>query len=660
METLTLNRKDFVWAKWTKSDIRRIGEEAVALKKKFYSDIKKIPVGERTFENTIRAIEYSDYEISDIAGFIRVHREANTSSDIRAEAKRTLDFMNKKLVDIEYDEGIYRAVKDYERIEKDKAKLKPEDRKLLKDMLLGYKRMGFSLSITKRKKLQNNIKRLTKLSANFLYNINEYKDHILVTREELDGLPERYIRGLSKDKKTQKYKVSLEYPDMSPFMSKARNSQKRKELNDKSLKKGGQKNIRLLNEIIDLRTKNARLLGYKTHADYILEPRMAKTRQNVLSFLETLMVKINVGLKKDMDALTKLKRAQTGNSTAKIKQYDIAYYSDQLRNNRYSIDTELVREYFPIGVVKKGMFEIYQKLFSVRFEKLKGYQLWHKDVELYAVKDKGRIVSYFALDPYPRDGKYGHACAMDIVKGRVCPDGDKYIAPFSVMLVNFQKPTKGTPSLLSHGEVEVFFHEFGHIMHMVLTRAKYMSQSGASTALDFVEAPSQMFENWIWDNKMLNILSEHYKTRKNLPQSLLENMLKAKFHLVYYSTMRQLILALFDIKLHTGSTRDIPALYSRLVKKYVGITLFEGQLFPAGFGHLVGYDAGYYGYMWSKVFASDMFTRFAERGILNKKIGAEYRKIILEKGSSDEEMRLLENFLGRKPNNKAFLNEIGL
>jgi len=660
MKTKTYTKKDFAWTGWNERDIKKAAEEIVVEKKKRYAEIKKIPANERTFENTIYAIESSDYDLSDRAGFIHVLGQTSTSKKIRTAAKKAEEFLSKKSIEIEYDEKIYEAVKKYVKNKNKKEKLDNESKKLLKDILIGYKRMGFELMKEKRKKLQENIKKRSKLSSDFSHNINEYKDYILVTRRELDGLPENYIKGLKKDKKTGRYKVTLDYPDIGPFMAKANDALKRKELAEKALRKGGKKNLILLDKIVALRKENARILGYKSHADYKTEVRTVKTTARALSFVNGLMRKANVGARKDIKDLTELKREQTKNKNTKIENHDIAYYSDQLKQKRFSIDSEKVREYFPIDTVKRGTFKIYQELFSVKFEKLSGFPLWHKDVELYAVKDDGKIISYFALDLYPREGKYGHACAIDMIGGRKMSGDNIYIAPIAVMLANFPKPRKGHPSLLSHGEVETFFHEFGHIMHMVLTRAKYLSQSGANTAWDFVEAPSQMLEHWVWDKKMLNILSGHYKTGVNLPKEMLSNMLKGKQHMVSYGVVRQLIFALFDIKLHTENTKDTAVMYAKLIKKYTDVVLPKTQIFPAGFGHMMGYDAGYYGYMWSKVFAVDMFSRFKRAGLLNKKVGYEYRKIILERGSSEEEMKLLEKFLKRKSDNKAFLKEIGL
>ncbi|VAW11974.1 Thimet oligopeptidase [hydrothermal vent metagenome] len=657
MKRITYTKKDFAWTGWGATEIKKAADEVVAHKKKKYAEIKKIPACERTFENTIYAIEAADYDVIDNLYFIDLLVNASPKESVRKAAKKAINMLESKLVDIEFDEGLYRAVKEYS---KKNEKLKGEDKKLFEDMLLSYKRMGFELSAKKQKELKKNIKKLNKLSTDFSNNINEYKDSVAITKDELAGLPENYIKGLSKDKKGR-YIVTLDYPDFFPFMKNAESAPRRKELMDKSLQKGGEKNMKLLSEILELRRQNAKLLGYDTHADFKTEVKTAKTAKKALSFVHGLMGKIRKGTVSDMSQMTELKKRFLGIPNVKLEYYDILYYINQLQKEKFNVDSEKVREYFPLETVKKGTFEIYSKLLSVQFQKLKGYPLWHKDVELYAVKDSsGQIISYFLLDMHPRENKYGHACVSPLVYGKKKQFKDEYTAPMACMLANFPKPSKTHPSLLSHGEVETFFHEFGHIMHDVLTTAKYASQAGYSVAWDFVEAPSQMLENWVWDKKMLNILSKHYKTKKNLPKGMLDNMLKAKDHMVYYFTMRQLVLAMFDLTLHTKNIKNPSNLYNDLVKEYVGVTFPKENIWPAGFGHLMGYDAGYYGYMWSKVFASDMFTKFQKNGLLDKKIGDRYKKWILEKGSSMDEMELLKKFLGRKPSNKAFLKEIGL
>lgn len=661
MNVKPYTKKDFQWTQWSAQDIKRLVPKIVEHKKERYAEIKKIPKEKRTFENTIYAIEASSYETNPLLYQIELLMNVSPDKTIRETAKSTLDVLRKKLIDITYDEKIYRAVKEYG---EKKEKLVGEDKKLLKDMVLGYRRMGFELSPAKRKIFQSNIKKLTLLSQQFQKNINDYRDHIVLSLSETKGLPESYLARLHRDKKGN-YVVTLEYPDSGPFMENAENADKRRELADKNSRKGGEKNLVLARKILTLRKKNAALLGYKNYAEYKIEDKMARRPSHVYSFLQELMPKLALIAKKELTELTHLKRKLTNNKHAVLAYYDLAYYANQLKKKRFAVNDEELRKYFPFWKVKQGIFEIYQDLLGVRFEQVHGYPLWHKDVELYAVKaPHGAVISYFLLDLYPREGKYTHACASEVIDGRLVSYKDKseYTPPLACMIANFTKPVNDTPSLLSHSEVETFFHEFGHVMHFVLTQASYASQSGFHTAWDFVEAPSQMLENWTWEEKALKMLSLHYETKKPLPDTLLKNLLKTRKFMIGYDSLRQLVFALFDMEIHTRKTvKSFPKTYHTLVNQWVEVSPSPKSLFPASFGHFAGgYDAGYYGYMWSRVYAADMFTRFKKEGLLNPRTGRDYRTWILEKGGSRKEMELVKGFLGRNPNNKAFLKEIGL
>ena len=317
-------------------------------------------------------------------------------------------------------------------------------------------------------------------------------------------------------------------------------------------------------------------------------------------------------------------------------------------------------------LVTEGMLAVYQKLLGLTFREIPKAATWHPDVKLYEVSDaaSGESIAHFYMDLFPREGKYKHAAAFTLIQGRRLPDGT-YQKPVSAMVANFNKPTKDKPSLIKHGEheeVETYFHEFGHIMHQTLTKAKYGRFSGSNTARDFVEAPSQMLENWVWDPAVLDSLSGHYKDRnKKLPKELLEKMIAAKNMNVGLKSLRQMLFASVDQSYHTqGDIEDTTAVYRALQNKIARIPMSPGVHPEASFGHLMGYDSGYYGYMWSLVFAEDMFSRFKQEGVLNPAIGRRYRELILESGSARDEAQLLREFLGREPNEDAFLKSIGL
>ena len=653
----TYSPTNLEWVKWQAKDINKVADEILDFKIKAYKTIKTIGAKDRNFKNTIAAIEDSSSDITAPLHFIHILLNASPNKNIRDAAQKAIQKIERKLIDIEYDEKIYKAVKEYEQ---KKEKLVGEDLKLFQDFLRDYKRMGFELPLKQRQKLKNNLKTISRLSSLFEKNIHEYKDSIKVSREELKGLPENYINGLKKSAKN-KYIVTLQYPDLIPFLENAENESKRKELAEKNLHLGGDRNLKLIKQIIKLRDKNAKILKYKNHADFTTEIKMAKTGKNVLLFINGLINKLKKGYKKDYNLLLNQKVKLKKKTYSRIEFYETSYLSNQLRKNLLNVDNEKIREYFPLETVKNGTFRIYSKLFTINFKKLNGYNLWHKDVEFYQITDKNKsIIGYFTLDLYPREGKFNHMAVFPIIPSRKI-DG-KRTPTFCAMLGNFPKPNKKYPSLLSHEEVSTFFHEFGHIMHENLSQTKYRYHAGTTVARDFVEAPSQMLEYWTKDKAMLKILSGHWKNPKQkLPEQLLKNLIKSKELLICSWTLRQLVFALYDLNLHLNQNIEkINSSFLNLVKKYQKIQLPKNTIFAAGFGHLVGYDAGYYGYLWSRVFAADMFTRFQKEGLLNSKTGNDYKQWILEKGSGVEPTDLLKGFLKRKPNNKAFLKEIGL
>lgn len=659
MKIKTYTKNDFKWCSWKLGEFSDLPEKAISEIKEDYKKIKAIPAKERSFENTILALERAGKNYGRMLSFMDFLAEVSPEEKVRNKANELQEKYSKMIVDVVYDEEIYKAILDYAKI---KEKLEDDKRLLFKDTLRGYKRMGFDLPKAKREKLKRNLKELSKLSIAYGKNLNNYKDHIILKESETVGLPQPYLNNLKRDKKGN-YIVSLEYPDIGPFLTNSPIDKKRKEIADKNIKKGGKKNIELLTKMIKLRHENAKILGYKNYAEYVLEERLAKNPKNVFKFLRDIHDKLLMKAKTEREEISTLKREITGNKKAVYEYYD-GYYANELKKKNYNIDNEKVREYFPFEKVKQGLFETYETLFGVKFEEEKDISLWHKDARLYSVKDGGQIISYFAMDLFPREGKYGHAAAFPLITGHIENGeyGKNYVAPLTALVCNFPRPTKENPSLLSHGEVETLFHEFGHVMHSILTKARFESQAGFNVKWDFVEMPSQMLEQWVWHKEILKKISSHYKTGESLPDGLIDRMIKAKHFMTASHYLRQMILALFDMELHTKiPKKKIQDIYAVMTKKSTGFVLPKDQIFPASFGHIAsGYAAGYYSYAWAECFAIDMFSRFEKEGLLNKKTGADYRKWILEKGGSMEELDLIRGFLGRAPNNKAFLRYIGI
>ncbi|MEK7110316.1 MAG: M3 family metallopeptidase [Patescibacteria group bacterium] len=659
-EIAPYTEEDISWARWGPKEIHAAALEAIAIRRRAHETVKGIPHALQTFMNTVYALERASTEAGWRANVLHVLLNVSPERRVREAAQKAIEMLQKTMIELAYDEGVYLAVRTYA---SRKEHLDPEPTKLLHDILRDYRRMGLELPLGRRAELKENLQVLAKLQTAYSKNLNDYKDHITVSRDELAGLPESYIARLERGPKGTHH-VSLRYPDLFPFMENAESDAKRAELGEKALRRGGPKGIELLEKMIALRDANARLLGYASHAAFQTEIRMAKNPEHVRKMILDILRRLDPKLRRELRELTVMKRRRLKNQRARLESSDISFYSNHLKQKRYGIDNEKVREYFSLEAVKKGTFAIYEQLFSIRFRRLP-WRLWHQDAELYEIREKtGALTGYFALDLHPRDGKYGHAAVFPALTSHVPlqgPGAGHRLPPISVVAANFPKSTPERQSCLTHDEVETFFHEFGHIMHSTLSKTTFASQTGFSTALDFVEAPSQMFESWVWDEKTLALFSGRADApKKKIPPALAKKLIASRRHMIGYWAVRQLVMALYDQELHGGGKKNIIGLYAKLVERYTGIRVPKSQLFAAGWTHMVEYDAGYYGYMWSRVYGADMFTRFEREGILNPKTGGEYRTLVLEKGASMDENTLVRNFLGREPNNRAVLRELGL
>ena len=617
-----------------------------------------IPQADRTFENTIMGYERAFDNYGNALGMSGFLSYVSTDKKFRDAANDLQMQISQYMVDVATRRDVYKAIREYTDTN---PRLDPVQAKLVKEMLIGFKNSGMDLNDADLEKFKALNKEKAEYIIKFDKNIQEYKDPLAVTKEQLQGLGEDYIKKLTKTD-DGKYLVTLDYPDYVPFMQNADDEQARKELEFKFNRRGGQENVELLEKTLTLRREIARLLGYKNHAELRLEDRMAKNPKTVMAFLKDLQKKLKPLGKKEDKEMIAYKNSKTGKNSRTLYSWESGYWSNKFRKENLELDSEKIKEYFPSQVVIDGMLDLFGGVFGITFEPV-DIPVWHPDVKAFKIKDKasGELVAYFYMELYPREGKYKHAAGFGLVEGEEKQDGT-YQNPFVAIVANLNKPSGDTPSLLKHSEVETLFHEFGHVLHNALTKAKYSAFSGTSVSWDFVEAPSQMLERWAWDPQVLKKISKHYKTGEALPDDLIKRMIAAKNFGAGGMYLRQDFFAQYDMTLHTADTTpDTTKLYFELTKKIRGLPLTKGTIPQASFGHIMGgYDAGYYGYLWSEVIAEDFFGEFKKNGIFNPETGLKFRREILEKGGTLDEEKMVENFLGRPADNKPFLKSIGL
>lgn len=636
--------------------------DAVQRCERIVDAIVALQPGQHTFANTLLALE----DVSDILeqahgryGFMS-YVAADTG--VRAAADGLREALEKYEIELGFREDLYHAVTAFAATV-EAATLQGEDRRLLEHTLRDFRRDGFGLEPDKRERVRQLKQRLVELGIAFQRNIDTWDDALLLERSDLNGLPDSYIEALRTTEEDGRilYRVSLDYPEMYPFLDNAESEALRRELTLKNYRKGGPGNVDVLEEALAVRHELATTLGYESWAHYVLELRMAKEPAAVQRFLAGLRERVAPKLRSDIDALREAKRTHTGNPAAELELWDWRFYHNHLLKTRYAVDDFEVAKYLPLDAVLDGLFQTMQTLLGVRFEAVEPANAWHPDVTLYRIRDAadGREVAYFFMDLFPRPDKYGHAAAFTLVGGRQLPTGG-YQTPVSAIVANFTKPTASQPSLLRHSEVETLWHEFGHILHQTLTSARHLRFSGTRTETDFVEAPSQMLESWVWSPEILGSFSRHVELDQPLPPDLLAAMVAAKNLDSGLFIMRQLYFAELDLAYHLGGQQKDTTAIAAELHPISGFPAPEGTHWQTGFGHLFGYDAGYYGYKWSEVFADDMFTRFAASGLLNPDLGLEYRRTVLERGGSVDGDVLVRDFLGRDASLEAFLKNNGI
>jgi len=645
---------------WTiePSKIQSTADEAIEVGKKTLDKIAKTPPGEESLA-TLQEFEEAGSLMGEALGPLIFLKDISNDTAQRNVADEVEKQAKKFSNEIYGRKDLYDVLA---RLEPIGETFEEEEKTLLKKTLDDFRHRGAGLPEAERKEFLEISNNITVLKADYSRVLNEITTTVPCTEEELEGVPPQIYESIEKDGDV--YPLPLDYPVLVPVLTYAKNPETRKRMMIAQYQRGGSENSERLSDALTLRDRLAKLAGFKNFAEYQISIKMAKTPDRIFDFMNDLNKKLLPLSKIELVELKELKAKELGISKDKVTfdLWDLFYYHEMLMREKYTVDQNEVKQYFPMERVVNGVLEVYQTVLNLEFEEIKNPNVWYDDVQEFKVTDKisGKTMGVFYLDLYPRDGKFKHYAVFPFLERRV-KDG-KTLLPITSMVANFQKPTKSQPSLLTHSEVETFFHEFGHLMHVITNNTSYASFGLDGVLPDFIETPSMMFENWAWKEEVLTLLSGHYEdSDKKLPSDILKRMLQAKLLDVGVFTIRQVFYSLIDMYFHTQPVDDTTKEWYKRFTEITGFMIPPDTTPDAAFDHLMGgYEAGYYGYLWSKVYAEDIFTKFEANGFLDEKTGLEYREKILAPGGSRDPDEMVRDFLGRESNNKAFLKSLGI
>ena len=624
-----------------------------------------------TFENTIEALDFSGEELDRISSIFFNLNSAETNEEIQKIAQEVSPLLSEFSNDITLNEALFKRVKSvYDN--KAQFKLSPEQETLLDKKYKGFSRNGANLSEDKKTRLREIDKQLSKLKLKFGENVlaetNAFEMH-LTCEADVSGLPDgakEAAQQLAEAKGKDGYLITLQYPSYIPFMTYADNRELRKNLaiafGAKAFKGNEYDNQKNVLQIAKLRQQRADLLGYKCHAHFVLEERMAKTPENVESFLNELLEKARPAAIREFQNLGKF--AKKLDQVEELQKWDGAYYSEKLKQELFQLDDEQLKPFFKLENVIEGAFTIAERLYNLNFELIDTIDKYHEEVLTYKVSDlKGDLVSIFYADFFPREGKRNGAW-MTVYKPQYIKNGEND-RPHISIVCNFTKPTKTKPSLLTFNEVTTLFHEFGHALHGMLANTTYPSLSGTSVFWDFVELPSQVLENWCYEKEALELFAKHYETGEVIPMQLIEKIkASATFH-EGMQTLRQISFGLLDMSWHGSDPSNIENVKAHELDTFKNTRLYPDvteNCMSTSFSHIFqgGYSSGYYSYKWAEVLDADAFEYFLEEGIFDKEVAKKFKDNVLSQGGIEDPMVLYKRFRGKEPRPDALLKRAGL
>lgn len=631
-----------------------------------------------TWENFIEPLERLDIALQDVWAPVEHINAVVNSPSLRKAYNKVLPLLVQYQIELSHNSKLFQAIKKFSESDEFKT-LKPVQKRLIKHALRDFKLSGIELSGKKKQRFAAIQQQLTALTTQFSENVLDCTNswtHSVSRKAKLAGLPE-FVIQTAKQRAQQKgqrgWLLSLDFPTYYSVMQYAEDSALRKTFyeayatraSDQGPHNSKYDNSGIMLNILKLREELAQLLDFKNFAELSIATKMAKQTKQVLQFLEDLAKRAKPQAEKELKALARFAKKQF--QVEQLNPWDMAYYSEKLKQHRYQVSAEQLRPYFPEPIVKQGLFDIANRLYEIKVEALPECKLWHEDAKAYLIKDKkDQAIAYFFTDLYARPNKRGGAWMGECRVRHMTEDGELQL-PVAFLTCNFSQPTGDQPCLMTHDEVITLFHEFGHCLHHLLTQATYPSFSGINgVPWDAVELPSQFMENWCWEEAAIKLISSHHETQKQLPKSLLNKMLKAKNFQSALGMVRQLEFSLFDFRLHCQQTNDDPDFIQNLLDavraEVAVIQAPEFNRFQHSFSHIFagGYAAGYYSYKWAEVLSSDAFSLFEEKGIFDKATGKAFLKNILQRGGEADIDKLYKKFRGRDATIDALLRHSGI
>lgn len=630
-------------------------------------EIIVLPPDKRTWENTPKAFDIITAN-SHLSTALRVFyglTYVHPDKDVRDAAQNAVQTIEHFMIDhISNNKELYEAFKEYAQTIATQENLSESSRYFIKETLDDFVRSGLALDDEKRQILSEKKKQLADLVMQFDRAIADDQTKIRCTKQELDGVDEQFLAQLPQEDGL--YILGMDYPTYFSVIEYCRVEETRKKISQAFANRAYPENEDVLKKVIALRDEIAVMVGFDSFADYDLADQMVHTSIHAESFIDDLIEKAQKKIIQECELLkNNLPSGVTLNEQGLIKPWDLAFIISEYKKNHYALDERIIAEYFPMESTIDALLDIYRQFLSIDFTIESMEQMWHSDVQLISVytRDRSQLLGYLLLDMYPRPFKYSHAAHLGIVPALRSDSEARSSISVGLVMANFPRSTAHTPSLLKRADVQTFFHEFGHALHYVLGATTIASYAGTNVKRDFVELPSQMLEEWLYDPVILKKVSSHYKTQQPLPDALINTIVELKQLVSGLSfVQRQAIFSKIALAYFApGADKDPHELWESISKQYThGLMVDPESHFYCSFGHLTGYGAKYYGYLWSKVFALDLFDTIKQHGLLDPIIGKRYVDCILAYGGSKDPNELLKMFLGREPNNKAFLKDLGL